>query len=393
MKAFKLNLFSLVAVTLLFGSLQLYAQQDSNNDHNSNKIVIIKKYTDKDGITTVEKIVKDGEELQGINIRDIEEELAFNEELNETLKDFNINIDVDEVDGQTIIQIESLGEEIQRAIHEEMEDVNWSFDSDDHHIRIQSSCGNKKPFLGVVINNTDGEAEGLRISSVVNNSAAEAAGLDDGDIITAIDGQGIRNFDDLSEVLDKFEIDDEVNISYLRDGRALQTSATLKAKNKSSNTYNFNWNNDNWNHNSWTHRSHRNPCKPFIGVYLSQSRDGEGVRITDVIDDTPADEVDLMKNDVIVAVDGVEVGSFNEVLTERDKHKAGDFITLTFLRDGEVREVEAQFPACDETVEELPSQERVQPQNDTQVNLNTAPSRHLRMETLRFSLEERPYLP
>lgn len=388
MKAFKLNLFSFIAVSLLFGSLQLYAQQESTNDQN-NQIVIIKKYTDEDGTTTIEKIVKDGD---GINMIDIQ---GLRDELNESLED--IQIDVDEINGETIIKIENLGEEIQNAIHEGLEDVEWNFDDNDHnHITIKSSCGSKKPFLGVVINNTNGERDGgIRISEVVNNSAAEAAGLEEGDILSAINGKRVDDFEDLSDVLGQFEIDDEVTIDYSRNGQALQTNATLKAKRQNNNhsyNYNYNYNNGSGNHNNfWSNRAGRNACKPFIGVYLGGTRSG-GIKVSGVIDGTPAEEVDMERGDIIVAINDVEVSTFGELLAERDKHSAGDYFTLSFLRDGNLTEVEAQFPACDD--EETPASERNQaPTIEMPQNFNTAPSRQPSSQVNTLQLQEMRTFP
>ncbi len=379
MKAFKLNLFSLIMVSLLFGSLQLYAQQESPTDQN--KIVIIKKYTDENGVTTIEKIIKDGDELDDLNIRSLEEEFNFNKDLDESLK--NIHIDVDKINGETVIKIENLSDEVQRSIQEGLEDINWNFDSDDddYHFSFNSnsSCNSKKPFLGVVIDNTSGEGNGIRISKVVNNSAAEAAGLEEGDVISAINGKRIDDFSDLSNALDRFEPNDNITVSYFRNGQAMEVNARLKTKsesnNHSGNHFNFNWDN-----NDWVSRSYRSPCKPFIGINIG-GRSSEGVRVSSIIDGTPADEVDLEGGDIIVALDGVEVGNFNELLKERNKHSAGDYFTLSYLRDGELRSVEAQFPSCDEEEkeeEESPMinqsrQERMS--NDTPQNFNTAPSR------------------
>ncbi len=84
--------------------------------------------------------------------------------------------------------------------------------------------GGKTAYLGVVTEKTD---DGAKITSVSNNTAAEKAGLQEGDIITHIDDARIDDHDDLTKAIRKHKPEDKVNISYLRDGRERQTVATL----------------------------------------------------------------------------------------------------------------------------------------------------------------------
>ncbi|MFL0354457.1 trypsin-like peptidase domain-containing protein [Xanthomarina sp. GH4-25] len=71
------------------------------------------------------------------------------------------------------------------------------------------------------------ETEGFYIDSVEENSGAEIAGLESGDIIKKIDHVKISKFSDLSGYLSTKRPDDVVNVSILRDGSVKEIPVTL----------------------------------------------------------------------------------------------------------------------------------------------------------------------
>jgi hypothetical protein len=77
---------------------------------------------------------------------------------------------------------------------------------------------------------------------------------------------------------------------------------------------------------------------PRIGVQLDASFPGEGARVLTVWPDSPAEEAGLAAGDVIVAVEGEPVGSW-EGLTEALEHGKTASQRLTVKRDGEVLEL------------------------------------------------------
>ena len=73
-----------------------------------------------------------------------------------------------------------------------------------------------------------GTMEGIYVAKVTEESAAEEAGLKEGDVITAIDGKEVNKMADLQEYLAKKRPGDKVSISYLRDKKKSTKSVTLK---------------------------------------------------------------------------------------------------------------------------------------------------------------------
>lgn len=73
-----------------------------------------------------------------------------------------------------------------------------------------------------------GTMEGIYVAKVTEESAAEEAGLKEGDVITAIDGKQVNKMAELQEYLAKKRPGDKVTITYLRDKKKATKSVTLK---------------------------------------------------------------------------------------------------------------------------------------------------------------------
>lgn len=79
-----------------------------------------------------------------------------------------------------------------------------------------------------------GTMEGIYIAKVVEDGAAEAAGLKEGDVITAVDGQKVTKFGELQGILAKKRPGDKVTLTYLRNKKS--QTATVTLKNEQGNT-------------------------------------------------------------------------------------------------------------------------------------------------------------
>ncbi len=102
---------------------------------------------------------------------------------------------------------------------------------------------------------------------------------------------------------------------------------------------------------------------PYMGVSLNTD-DGR-VRITGLIDDTPGWHQGLSIGDEITALDGVRFDGYAGYMTEYDKHRPGDTIRVTVLRDGEERTIpiiQAGWPlsaSLEMIADPTPEQQRV----------------------------------
>jgi putative serine protease PepD len=81
------------------------------------------------------------------------------------------------------------------------------------------------PALGVSV--TEAEGGGALVSNVTANSAAAKAGLQQGDVITSVNGKAINDSDDLVGIIQSANVGDKVTIVFTRDGAQKTVSATL----------------------------------------------------------------------------------------------------------------------------------------------------------------------
>ena len=248
------------------------AQQNEPEKKVEKKIVIVKETVDKDGNVTKETIELEGEEAEeyikkhghmNVDGDEVEIEIHVDEEgplhldhdedieiheleglsdeLREKLR--NIEVDMEQINDKIILKLNEEGEEpfiwegegeIPEDIMQQLKEkgIDLDFSSEDPGQNkdvfiIKSGPEPNRAFLGVMIS-TDKEEKGVLVDEVIEGSAAEAAGLKQGDIITAIDGNAVQDHENLVHSLADFEPGDAISISYLREGVASNVQATLK---------------------------------------------------------------------------------------------------------------------------------------------------------------------
>ncbi len=98
----------------------------------------------------------------------------------------------------------------------------------------------------------------------------------------------------------------------------------------------------------------RNPCKVFIGVITSPV--ANGLHVDNTLENTPAKASGVQTGDVILALDGTPVRTQDELLQARNKHQAGEAFTLTVLRQGNTKIIQARFKECSAEEQEVAQQ-------------------------------------
>ena len=102
-----------------------------------------------------------------------------------------------------------------------------------------------RPSLGVTIVDAASAQSAMRygagqtgvvIASVTKNSAADRAGLQSGDVITAVSGKKVSEAADVTAAVQKKSVGDKIKITISRDGSSKTVIVTLKeaTKNNSS---------------------------------------------------------------------------------------------------------------------------------------------------------------
>ncbi len=87
----------------------------------------------------------------------------------------------------------------------------------------------------------------------------------------------------------------------------------------------------------------------WLGVYIQDVtkeikeamdlKSGRGVLVRDVVDDSPADEAGVKREDVILFFDGKELDDSDELFKVVRKKSAGDAVDLLILRDGQEKSI------------------------------------------------------
>lgn len=192
-------------------------------------------------------------------------------------------------------------------------------------VAAQNNNDGERPFLGVQLQNTD---EGVVIDEVVPNSAAEDAGLEEGDVITAVNGTEVTTAREVAELIAELNPGDEVTIDFTRDGEDNSVEVTLGST-----------------------RAIRSIDIPFRlfqrGGDLSISYDAANQTwtIEELSEDSELYEAGLREDDVITAINGepLDPMSLREFLDEQDD----DDVTVTVERDGETLDIEVPASALE----------------------------------------------
>jgi membrane-associated protease RseP (regulator of RpoE activity) len=85
-------------------------------------------------------------------------------------------------------------------------------------------------FPGRSIANPPDRAPAWEINTVEDDSAAQAAGLQEDDLIVAVDGQPVSRYDELSDAIARYDVGDEVRFTIERDGVERSVGAELRRR-------------------------------------------------------------------------------------------------------------------------------------------------------------------
>ena len=200
--------------------------------------------------------------------------------------------------------------------------VNVYIEDDDNedrnHNRNENYNQNGRPMLGVYLDES-GHHNGARISSLTRNGAAEEAGLKGGDIITAVDDHTIRSSSDLTNVKKNYRPGDRVLVEYRRNGGTYFTNLTFKSSG-SGVTYT-------------APKTDVSMGSPMLGVYLDESRNYNGARVTSVTRNGAAELAGIRGGDIITGIDNHDIRSSSDLTNTKKYYKPGDRIEVEYRRD------------------------------------------------------------
>jgi len=259
--------------------------------------------------------------------------------------------------------------------------------------------------------------DGVLITEIYEDSPAERAGLEEGDVIIEFASEKTRNTDNLIDVIDGKKPGDEVEINIIRDGEEQMLIATLASRPEEMliTTGPFTAGLEGLKGLAvlgdlalpWFEIGISGGGRGRLGVYIDdlseglaeyfEVPDGRGVLVEDIVDDSPAEKAGIRAGDVIIKVGGMRVsdrGTLVEAISEMEADvetpvvvvRKGEEITLVAIvgeneYERAIREYEKAIEAHAEQLREakvkslkMSEQERMNLQED--------------MEDLREELED-----
>lgn len=142
--------------------------------------------------------------------------------------------------------------------------------------------------------------QGAFVAEVIPEGAAAKAGLQSGDVITAVNGETIRSFADLGARVKTLGVGKAIDITVLRDGKKRTFEVVLTAEDTSADAANLH---------------------PALEGATLAADDNGGVTITELRENSIAARYGLRQDDVIVAVNRQPVNSVSELRKALDSAK------------------------------------------------------------------------
>jgi C-terminal processing protease CtpA/Prc len=198
-------------------------------------------------------------------------------------------------------------------------------------------------------------SKGVLVEEVIDDSPADSAGIEDGDIITKINGEDVEDPDDVIEILREMDPDELVNIVVERDGsektigvvlgerkssyaivgNMYKMMAPLKKLGKSITMFTGN--------------------KPVLGIKIKtlekqlgeyfKAPNGKGVLVTEVLDieGSPAKQAGLKAGDVLVNINGESIEDLHDIQTALSDMEKDDDVKMEVIRNGSRMKLSAKI--------------------------------------------------
>ncbi len=261
-----------------------------------------------------------------------------------------------------------------KTIHRGQLKIVTTDDGGNSHEELFEFDGEGGPaYLGVHL--TGHEGSGAEVTRVMEGTAAEHAGLREGDVIVAVDGDAIDGPGALTRRILGAQPGDKVELTVRRDGREKNLSAEL-GQHDGSGSFMFHHDFDmgelhehlqelgeqfedmdfdfEMPHLGEAHAFTVGRHRPKLGVQLAHTTPelrehlggtaDAGILVSKVMEDTPAEDGGIEVGDLIVGAGGEEVESADDLIRAlRDTD--GETIELEIVRDGRPMSLGVFIPA------------------------------------------------
>ncbi len=180
-----------------------------------------------------------------------------------------------------------------------------------------------------------GGAHGIFVQKVEPGGPAEKAGLQDGDIITALDGKPVSHGDELMDHVADAAVGETMKITVLRNGKTDNFNVVIGDRNKV-------FANRLGNGQQAERTDEGEGTQAKFGMYIQNLNDSlrqnlgykgpAGVLITQIEPDSFADDIGLQPNDIITAINRQPVTSDAELKQIQGTLKPGQAVVFRIMR-------------------------------------------------------------
>lgn len=209
-----------------------------------------------------------------------------------------------------------------------------------------------RPWIGVYTQKIDKDLaeafnldqdNGIVVVDVVDDSPADEAGLKRKDVIIEFNGKKVGGSEPLTDFVRDTKIGDKVEVVVLRKGekKTLTVEIGKKPESRWRDRDRSLYTTDFFRKNLAVSIGHRG----YLGVAIQDLneqlgdyfgvKDGDGVLITEVIEDSPAEKAGLKAGDVIVGADDEDITDSEDIFDALSDKEDGDTVSITYLRRGE----------------------------------------------------------
>ena len=222
-------------------------------------------------------------------------------------------------------------------------------------------------WLGVTIQDLDeslresmslGDVDGVLVNGVNEGSPAEKAGIEQSDVITAVDGKKTATTSELVDAVRSKKQGTEVTIAFVRDGKSKTLKATLAERPKDLALPESIMSFEDFEDVPEAIDIYLKAVLPQIelgmsggggrgrlGIYVQDLSDGlaeyfgvpdgEGVLVQDVVDESPAEKAGIKAGDVVLRIDGERVTDSQELIEAIGEMEADQETPIVVLRKGQ----------------------------------------------------------
>jgi len=245
-------------------------------------------------------------------------------------------------------------------------DFNFNGDFNDVEEKTDSTA-----FLGV---STEKSEKGAKVISLSKESPAEKAGLLENDIITKLNNQKVEDPESLYKAVTANKPNDEVKITYLRNGKEKTTKATLKLKVQTDRKVIVmkNMRGDRRpgrpgfppppfgedediriegnvimegpEVEGMPFRFNSFPPKQKLGVKIQDTEEGKGVKVIDVAENSVAEKAGVMKDDIITEISGQKINNTDDIRALLSEDEKRESFKIKLMRNGKEMEFEVKPP-------------------------------------------------